>query len=263
MSTCFLRSAVMFWAEMMMSHLPPVSAGMIVSKTEFTISTSRPEALADLLADLDVGPDRVALVVEELLRRVRDVGADQELAREDELVGWHVRDCARRGGRAARCACGCRRAAAARGRAGPAAEALGLGAGAGPAAAGARVRGAARANDEDGGRRQAHRANGRIASTVTSTGECAGATVAGGVDDARMSRDRVPPDVARYDGAWACVWCAQEIRFRDEWPRRRSYVRSGVCAISNVARASSSSPIGHQPQARRPGRAARSGSRRR
>ena len=32
----------MFWAEMMMSHLPPVRAAMIVSKTEFWISAVSP-----------------------------------------------------------------------------------------------------------------------------------------------------------------------------------------------------------------------------
>src|SRR5579859_4435150 len=45
-STCFTRSAVMFWALMMMSHLPPLSAAMIVSNTEFSICASRPSRFA-------------------------------------------------------------------------------------------------------------------------------------------------------------------------------------------------------------------------
>ena len=36
----------MFWALMMMSHLPPVTAAMIVSKTEFSISGVSPSRLA-------------------------------------------------------------------------------------------------------------------------------------------------------------------------------------------------------------------------
>ena len=46
MSTCLIRSAVMFWALMMMSHLPAVTAAMIVSKTEFWMSAVRPRRLA-------------------------------------------------------------------------------------------------------------------------------------------------------------------------------------------------------------------------
>ena len=40
----------MFWAEMMMSHLPPVSAGMIVLNTEFSTSNVNPSRLAISLA---------------------------------------------------------------------------------------------------------------------------------------------------------------------------------------------------------------------
>ena len=46
MSTCFNRSALMFCALMMMSHLPPVSAGMITSKTVFSTLSLSPSRLA-------------------------------------------------------------------------------------------------------------------------------------------------------------------------------------------------------------------------
>ena len=92
MSTCLMRSDVMFWALMMMSHLPPWRAAMIVSKTEFWISGRQAQPLRDRLADLDVGADGVALGVEELLRRIGDVRAHDKLAGEDRLTVRQGRD---------------------------------------------------------------------------------------------------------------------------------------------------------------------------
>ena len=46
MSTDASRSFVMFWSETTMSHLPPVTAAMIVSNTEFWISTLSPSRFA-------------------------------------------------------------------------------------------------------------------------------------------------------------------------------------------------------------------------
>ena len=42
MSTALSRSGVMFWSDTTMSHLPPVTAAMMVSKTEFSIWTVSP-----------------------------------------------------------------------------------------------------------------------------------------------------------------------------------------------------------------------------
>ena len=57
----------------MMSHLPPVSAGMIVSKTEFSICAGQAEARRNALRDIGVGARWVAVLVEVLLRRIGQV----------------------------------------------------------------------------------------------------------------------------------------------------------------------------------------------
>src|SRR5438552_4083852 len=46
MSTTLRRSGLMFWAEMITSHLPPVRAGMIVLKTEFWTTSVKPRRVA-------------------------------------------------------------------------------------------------------------------------------------------------------------------------------------------------------------------------
>ena len=76
----------MFWADTMMSHLPPVSAGMIDVEHGVLDLHREPEPLGDLGGDVHVRADRVAGVVERLLRRVRDVDAHEQAAGHDELA---------------------------------------------------------------------------------------------------------------------------------------------------------------------------------
>ena len=80
----------MFWAEMMMSHLPPGRAGMIVSKTVFSICHPEPKPLGDLGADVDVGAGRVALASKNSCGGYGMSEQTVSVPGDDELIGGTV-----------------------------------------------------------------------------------------------------------------------------------------------------------------------------
>ena len=71
---------------MMMSHLPPLTAAMIVVENGVLDLQREAEALGDARGDLHVRADRIALIVEIFQRRVGDVAAHLEMAGNDELI---------------------------------------------------------------------------------------------------------------------------------------------------------------------------------
>ena len=91
MSTIFSRSALSVNDDMPSSYFPAAMPGMMPSNALFWNSTFRPSFCADGVAEVDVhADDRRAVGVDELVRRVRRVRADDDLAVGRD-VGRHHR----------------------------------------------------------------------------------------------------------------------------------------------------------------------------